>query len=1334
MRAIKLTTTLALALSAFAGRSFAAPQAPHDAAHNVTCNDCHIPAGGRTDAAPVATSTASAAGTKVLLTDTTATWPVNEWVGYLITFTSGANSGASRTITSNTATTVSWADDLLANVAQTDHYLIRNARLVASAATAGTTTGLTDMTATWTAGQWVGGVVTFTNGANVNEFRFITGNTATTLSWDVSLPLATPIVATDQYLLNQMTYDDVEVKCKVCHNPNGIAQAGSKVALHNSDVGVVGCGKCHEPHNVSPNSGLGLNASPYGNLIRDEIRVPGGIPTAVTYTPGTLIQQNGKGICQVCHTKTGAFLGGQTPPVSAAHHDYADAMKNPQGCQTAGCHGHDTSFNTAITGAHMDPAGLAWTYWHSGGKWTQACLRCHTDAGNQDYIGADGTADNHLSGTFNVDQYATGLNGGTLQCATCHNPKADGLNSVLFVSGFQYTGLNKQTAICAQCHQGRESTISVSKKFAALAETTTTGNTDAGAAGTTLTVGTAAWTVNGYQNWYALFTTGANLGVYRKIASNTATTLVWATALPAAVTAGQKFVIVNSTAAGTKPLDTGIAGSFTNSHYLASAGILFGAGAKIAYEYPNATSANTSAKATNVVAPPGAPMYSGKNTHGVNYDDCTSCHQQHTLEIKLEVCGNCHFKTSDGSPVATLADIENDYQYGYWGSVDGDNLFEGLKPEIYGTQNALGAYDQVNGDFPFNGILSQLYKGIVNYANFKLAKKICYDKGNYPYWFETANADGTCSVADPTMRVAYALFSPRLLRAAFNYNLFVREPGAWAHNPRYVVELAYDGIVDLNNGLTAAQKAGGTYVNPTFTLTVRRGFSGPDLPANPNIANSHFDVTANAFRFRDANGSMPYPCMRCHGGEAGLVAYLSSTSPYNQAATEFQNGVAPVMGQQCTTCHVMNPGDTNMQRIRDISATAIGGVRVPGHWAGGTFGPPTTVVLNASNFTDPRAMICASCHQSRDINKVGLDQYLAGAWSGIDVIGLPFSGAAASIVQGATSDGAGGKYIKVTGLPTAQPANAYGTLPNNWIATYAAPTTCLLTPSAGKGAKYITITGAANANYNGTWAIAACQDGYVELKVTYAGDDVNNAAVAWSAYTASTKNVHDIQPGASVFGSVGGVGYQYGANSYAGVKLHGAKKADCLGCHQPKTSRHTMNPPSNAAAGGCRGNGCHADDLFDEYSNAARNLKTGPGYDSDVNTTTLDEELQTFSNKLAAAMNLYARTQGVYAGADAANPPTLGNICWENAPGTVGHHSSNGWYAAVGNVTGICAGNEANSWAGYDKKMVRAAYNMSMNVDGNVPAAWAHNFDYTAQLLFDSIVDLGGDTTGLTRP
>jgi hypothetical protein len=45
---------------------------------------------------------------------------------------------------------------------------------------------------------------------------------------------------------------------------------------------------------------------------------------------------------------------------------------------------------------------------------------------------------------------------------------------------------------------------------------------------------------------------------------------------------------------------------------------------------------------------------------------------------------------------------------------------------------------------------------------------------------------------------------------------------------------------------------------------------------------------------------------------------------------------------------------------------------------------------------------------------------------------------------------------------------------------------------------------------------------------------------------------------------------------------------------------------------------------------------------------------------------------------------------------------------------------------------MKAAFNYQLSRKD--PGAWAHNFDYVAQLLYDGIADLGASVTNLTRP
>jgi len=60
------------------------------------------------------------------------------------------------------------------------------------------------------------------------------------------------------------------------------------------------------------------------------------------------------------------------------------------------------------------------------------------------------------------------------------------------------------------------------------------------------------------------------------------------------------------------------------------------------------------------------------------------------------------------------------------------------------------------------------------------------------------------------------------MKASFNFQFWAKEPGAWAHNTHYVLELLYDSINDLQ---TASPLDGDTdqLTTPT-TLTRPNGY------------------------------------------------------------------------------------------------------------------------------------------------------------------------------------------------------------------------------------------------------------------------------------------------------------------------------------------------------------------------------------------------------------------------------------------------------------------------------------------------------------------------------
>jgi hypothetical protein len=59
---------------------------------------------------------------------------------------------------------------------------------------------------------------------------------------------------------------------------------------------------------------------------------------------------------------------------------------------------------------------------------------------------------------------------------------------------------------------------------------------------------------------------------------------------------------------------------------------------------------------------------------------------------------------------------------------------------------------------------------------------------NYPYFLGAG-------------KQPFAQWTPRLLRAAYNYQVIAKGSGAFAHNPDYALQLLYDSIEDLGGDL-----------------------------------------------------------------------------------------------------------------------------------------------------------------------------------------------------------------------------------------------------------------------------------------------------------------------------------------------------------------------------------------------------------------------------------------------------------------------------------------------------------------------------------------------------
>ncbi len=71
----------------------------------------------------------------------------------------------------------------------------------------------------------------------------------------------------------------------------------------------------------------------------------------------------------------------------------------------------------------------------------------------------------------------------------------------------------------------------------------------------------------------------------------------------------------------------------------------------------------------------------------------------------------------------------------------------------------------------------------------------------YPYFFIDTNGDGQTGDDEAVPDNAYNAWTGRLEKAAYNYQMSVKDPGEFAHNAKYMIQLMYDSIEDLNSVL-----------------------------------------------------------------------------------------------------------------------------------------------------------------------------------------------------------------------------------------------------------------------------------------------------------------------------------------------------------------------------------------------------------------------------------------------------------------------------------------------------------------------------------------------------
>ncbi len=191
---------------------------------------------------------------------------------------------------------------------------------------------------------------------------------------------------------------------------------------------------------------------------------------------------------------------------------------------------------------------------------------------------------------------------------------------------------------------------------------------------------------------------------------------------------------------------------FINVHYTAAGAMLTGTAARVGYEYPGKS-------------------YAARFEHQKPYTQCTTCHELHTVAVKVTACAACHRQVTDKTSLRQIRVVAADYD----GTGDTN---EGLAQEI--------AHQR-----------AKLLAAITAYAKSVAGKPIVYDLETFPYFFVDTNGNGIADKDETKFPNRYKAWTPRLLKAAYNYQFVTKDPGAYAHNPAYALQLLYDSIADL---------------------------------------------------------------------------------------------------------------------------------------------------------------------------------------------------------------------------------------------------------------------------------------------------------------------------------------------------------------------------------------------------------------------------------------------------------------------------------------------------------------------------------------------------------
>jgi len=321
---------------------------------------------------------------------------------------------------------------------------------------------------------------------------------------------------------------------------------------------------------------------------------------------------------------------------------------------------------------------------------------------------------------------------------------------------------------------------------------------------------------------------------------------------------------------------------FLNIHYYAAAATINAGRVRGGYQYAD-------------------QVYDWRFRHAPTVDDCTGCHDPHSLEVRVDRCNDCH---TDVTNVESLKDIRTIASLGQDYDGDGD-LLEGIYYEI-------------------DGLRTKLLAAIVAYSTEQGSNTICYDDAAYPYWFIDTDQSGSCEPSEANYGNRWQAWTARLLKAAYNFQVASKDPGNFAHNAKYTIQLLHDAITDLNVALT---------IDIDMANAIRND-------------SGHFNGASEAARHWDEDEAVSSSCSKCHGGSEGFRFYLEHGA--GLAVSEPDNGL------DCATCHETYGTTWSVLQVDEVT------------YPGGT------------TLSDPGQLsnVCATCHAGRT-GKADIDAAIA---------------------------------------------------------------------------------------------------------------------------------------------------------------------------------------------------------------------------------------------------------------------------------------------------------------------------------------------------------------------